>query len=110
MTTINPEDCKPDEAYAIRVGSRETVGIRLGMTRTTDQWITTVSGPWGWYSDDDITVLHRLVPEGEEKVLDVPMQSWDVLRATISAGARTSWRNAARALADAGYLVEAVAE
>lgn len=83
MTTINPKDCKPDEAYRVRVFAGREVTAMRGDTGVCDPWIVTSADGLGhvWARDEDVTVLHRLVPEPEEKVLDVLMYPWETLSA-----------------------------
>ncbi|GEE00213.1 hypothetical protein nbrc107696_45880 [Gordonia spumicola] len=106
MTTIDPTTCKPGEAYMVRVDGRESIAVRLD-DDSRPWWITA-----GWRSDDlntwhpdsAVTVLHRLVPEPEEKVLDVPMQPWDILREAESIARHLDGIERSSILAHANHL------
>ena len=76
MTHINPADCKPGEVYVVRLAHR-------GRTHIARRRSDLVYHPWrafldetegglsAFYSDAEVTVLHRLVPErGEDTVED----------------------------------------
>ncbi|WP_341258255.1 hypothetical protein [Gordonia malaquae] len=79
--SIDPATCKPDQAYVVTLRSGATsIAMRLvGLNRRTP-WAIPNGGNFVWLGDDEVAVLHRLVPEPEEKVLDVPTPPWDTLR------------------------------
>ncbi|WP_336818936.1 hypothetical protein [Gordonia sp. MMO-8] len=93
--SIDRSACKPDEAYLVTLSNgRITVGLRLDVNGE-HPWFVPFQGNLVWCDDQQIEELHRLAPEPEEKVLDVPIQPWDTLRAAaqIVADDTTTWAN-----------------
>ena len=73
---INPTDCKPDQAYVVRVDSicirgREVVAQRIDAGRGDDiPWCAiTEWGEEAWFTDGEVTVLYRLVPAQDENAM-----------------------------------------
>lgn len=82
MTDIDPTTAFTPDVCRVRVEGRETVAMRIDPDGR-EPWIVagTRRGSWTWEPDTKVTVLHRLVPEPEEKTLDAPTPDWDTLRA-----------------------------
>ncbi|MEJ9078551.1 DUF349 domain-containing protein [Gordonia malaquae] len=82
MTGIDPTTCKPGEYYLVQRRDYTAPAMRVDYSTLDNlvdfRWV--IAGLNGNFTDAAVTVLHRLVPEPEEKVLDVPMQPWEVLR------------------------------
>ena len=72
MTTINPADCKPNEAYEVKIGGGSCIyAVRRDYSDGVT-WIALDGMPIPHGAE--VTVLHRLVPEPRaeqmEKLLD----------------------------------------
>lgn len=108
---LDPTTCKPDDVFRIRVGDRVFVGERVDPEDYLQWRLNRPASVWA--RDEDVTVLHRLVPEADDVVdsevtvlhrLDVPMQPWDILREAESIARHLDGIERSSILAHANHL------